>query len=53
LRELLPPSRLCARDTAYQPVAEVPLRSGRVGCNGHDQDGKRVAARDDKDDRGG
>src|SRR6202030_1912443 len=40
-------------DDPYQPVAEVLLRSGRVGGNGHDQDGKRVARRGDKDDRGG
>jgi hypothetical protein len=36
-----------------QPIAEVLLRSGRVSGNGHDEYGKRVAGRDDKDDRGG
>src|ERR1700738_2199882 len=47
------PRLLASAMSPYQPVAEVLLRSGRVGGNGHDQDGKRVARRGDKDDRGG
>jgi hypothetical protein len=38
---------------AEQPVAEVPLWSGEVGGNGHDEDCRTVAGRDDEDDRQG
>ena len=35
--------RIGAGASCWQPVAEVLLRSSRVGGNGHDQDGKSIS----------